>query len=354
MQVGPGTTNETLEVAASGDASTALPVILEPSTPPFKVRELSASPATVTSAPQDLTVAPSDAITMSANAEFGPLSSRLLDALDRIGQTPHDSVARAATASVASTQSNLSATIAGSLGQSDSTTNSVSIEIAAFTDSSQLLDVGPNNSVASIALVAEKKLSISGSKATEILATDLSASSSSITPMSHPAPHSIESSTPGFQNSKPADTHPPLSAQVSRAVMEHIERQGIRRNDSVTVRLDPPELGEMTIRLSQTHEGLAVRVTAREAITMDMLFARGQEIESHLRGQQLNLKSLEFLKTDMSGNGYSQSQQQNNAPHKSENLMNQVRRGSRGASLEESRNGRASIPESSHGLSFRA
>lgn len=354
MQVGPGTTDETLDVAASGDASTALPVILEPSTPPFKVRELSASPATVTSAPQDLTVAPSDAITMSANAEFGPLSSRLLDALDRIGQTPHDSVARAATASFASTRSNVSATIAASLGQSDPTTNSVPIEIAAFTDSSQLLDVGPNNSVASIASVAEKKPSISGSKASEILATDLSASTSSIAPMSHPAPHSIESSAPGVQNSKLADTHLPLSAQVSRAVMEHVERQGIRQNDSVTVRLDPPELGEMTIRLSQTHEGLAVRVTAREAITMDMLFARGQEIESHLRGQQLNLKSLEFLKTDMSGNGYSQSQQQNNAPHKSENLMNQVRRGSRGASLEESRNGRTAIPESSHGLSFRA
>ena len=62
----------------------------------------------------------------------------------------------------------------------------------------------------------------------------------------------------------------------------------------------------MTIELSKTLEGLAVRVTAREAVTMDMLFARGQEIESQLRGQHMNLKSLEFQRTDMFSSGFSQ------------------------------------------------
>jgi len=146
----------------------------------------------------------------------------------------------------------------------------------------------------------------------------------------------------------------PLSNQVSQAIMEHIERNGVRQNDSLTVRLDPPELGEMTIELSKTHEGLAVRVTAREAVTMDMLFVRGQEIESHLRGQQMNLKSLEFLRADMSGNQFSHGQQQNDASHRSENSMNQVRRGSRSSSPASGSVGRFATPDSAYGLSFRA
>lgn len=166
---------------------------------------------------------------------------------------------------------------------------------------------------------------------------------------------------PGVTNALPdlavaitSEIRQPLSNQVSQTIMEHIERNGIRQNDSLTVRLDPPELGEMTIELSKTHEGLAVRVTAREAVTMDMLFARGHEIESHLRGQQMNLKSLEFLRADMSGNQFSQGQQQNDASHSSENLMTQFRRGSRSSSPAIANVGRIATPDSVYGLSFRA
>ena len=166
---------------------------------------------------------------------------------------------------------------------------------------------------------------------------------------------------PGLTNAVPdlaaaisSEMGQPLSNQVSQAILEHIERNGVRQNDSLTVRLDPPELGEMTIELSKTHEGLAVRVTAREAVTMDMLFVRGQEIESHLRGQQLNLKSLEFLRADMSGNQFSQGQQQNDASRRSENLMNQVRRGSRSSNPAIANVGRIATPDSAYGLSFRA
>ena len=91
----------------------------------------------------------------------------------------------------------------------------------------------------------------------------------------------------------------PLSSQVSRAVMDHIEKRGSQESDTLTVRLDPPELGELVIELSNTREGLAVRVTAREAVTMDMLFARGSEIETQLRGEKIDLQSLEFLSPDM-------------------------------------------------------
>ena len=161
-------------------------------------------------------------------------------------------------------------------------------------------------------------------------------------------------SLPDLATSISGEMRQPLSNQVSQAIMEHIERNGVRSHDTLSVRLDPPELGEMTIELSRTLEGLAVRVTAREAVTMDMLLARGQEIESHLRGQQMNLKSLEFLRADMSGNQFSQGQQHNEGSRRSENLMNPVRRGSRSSIPTNTNVGRITTPDSTYGLSFRA
>lgn len=161
-------------------------------------------------------------------------------------------------------------------------------------------------------------------------------------------------SLPNPATSISSEMRQPLNNQVSQAIIEHIERNGVRQNDSLTVRLDPPELGEMTIELSKTHEGLAVRVTAREAVTMDMLFARGQEIESHLRGQQMNLKSLEFLHADTSGNQFSQGQQQSDPSRRSGNSMNQVRRGSRNSSPANADVAGIATPDSIYGLSFRA
>ena len=162
---------------------------------------------------------------------------------------------------------------------------------------------------------------------------------------------------PDLATSISAEMRQPLTSQVSQAIMDHVERNGVRQNDSLSVRLDPPELGEMTIELSKTLEGLAVRVTAREAVTMDMLFARGQEIESQLRGQHMNLKSLEFQRTDMFSSGFSQgqgqSQQQSNASRRSENLLNQIRSGARGLSPVDT-SVRSATPDSSYGLSFRA
>ena len=164
-------------------------------------------------------------------------------------------------------------------------------------------------------------------------------------------------SVPDLAASISADIRQPLTSQVSQAIMDHVERNGVRQSDSLSVRLDPPELGEMTIQLSKTHEGLAVRVTAREAVTMDMLFARGQEIESQLRGQNMNLKSLEFQRADMSNGGFSQGQgqpqHQNNSSRRSENLLNQIRGGTRGLSPVNT-SVRSLTPDSSYGLSFRA
>ena len=147
-----------------------------------------------------------------------------------------------------------------------------------------------------------------------------------------------------------------LSGQVSQAVLHHIEHSGVRSNDSLTVRLDPPELGEMRIELSKTVDGLAVRVTACEALTMDMLLARGQEIESQLRNQQMDLKSLEFVRTDLSQNGFSQGQgqQQSNSSRRAENLLNQIRSGARNAGPAAISVPRNASSDAAYGLSFRA
>lgn len=167
----------------------------------------------------------------------------------------------------------------------------------------------------------------------------------------------LPNSVPDLATSISAEMRQPLTSQVSRAIMDHVERSGVRQSDSLSVRLDPPELGEMTIELSKSHEGLAVRVTAREAVTMDMLFARGQEIESQLRGQHMNLKSLEFQRTDMSSSGFSHgqgdSQQQNSSSRRSDNPLNQIRSGTRGLSSL-STSVRSATPDSPYGLSFRA
>ena len=182
--------------------------------------------------------------------------------------------------------------------------------------------------------------------------TTLAAAQSSL--ISPASPNSV----PDLAASISAEMRKPLTSQVSQAIMDHVERHGVRQSDSLSVRLDPPELGEMTIQLSKTHDGLAVRVTAREAVTMDMLFARGQEIESQLRGQHMNLKSLEFQRTDMFSSGFSQGQgqqqQQGNSSRRSENLLNQIRGGTRGLSPVSNSHPRGVTSESNYGLSFRA
>lgn len=167
----------------------------------------------------------------------------------------------------------------------------------------------------------------------------------------------LPNSGPDLAASISSEMRQPLTNQVSQAIMDHVERHGVRQSDSLSVRLDPPELGEMTIQLSKTDEGLAVRVTAREAVTMDMLFARGQEIESQLRSQHMNLKSLDFQRSDMTSSSFShgrgQSQQQHTSSRRSESPLNPIRSGSRGLSPL-STSIRGATPDSPYGLSFRA
>ncbi|MFO0976839.1 MAG: flagellar hook-length control protein FliK [Planctomycetaceae bacterium] len=163
---------------------------------------------------------------------------------------------------------------------------------------------------------------------------------------------------PDFASTLTAEVRQPLSSQVSRAVLEHLERGSNSENDRLTVRLDPPELGEMTIELSKTKEGLAVRVTAREAVTMDMLLARGSEIEQQLKSQDLNLKALEFLSPGMMGQSDSSSSQRRESSDTRESGMGLrstgSRRGVNGSAGSRSVSATNGPQESSKALSFRA
>ena len=331
-----------------------------PGQPPYRVmsrlKEVSATAVPATLIPQLVKSTPTDAAASTANSEIEPMSPSMLDALDRVGRiSPQpSSIPNLVSHAVTSLEETL-ATSTSSVVQTTPAIASISVDTAdIFISANQPQDVRGNTTVARFSSIAGRRPNAASAELANLIATDPSSATSSSIPTSQLATQSVAHSQSDSMNSMPSDMRPPLSAQVTRAVMEHIERQGLRQNDSLTVRLDPPELGELTIQLSKTHEGIAVRVTAREAVTMDMLFARGQEIESHLRGQQLNLKSLEFLQAGMSGKGYSEGQQQNDGSRESENLMALTRRGSRVVSSGDIRHGRALVPESAHGLSFRA
>lgn len=160
---------------------------------------------------------------------------------------------------------------------------------------------------------------------------------------------------PDLTTSVTSEMRQPLSSQVSRAVIEHLERQTSAEAETLTVQLDPPDLGEMVIELSKSKEGLAVRVTAREAVTMDMLLARGSEIESQLRGEKMDLRSLEFLSPDMMNGGAFQRQTSQDSTSRFDQLAGTSRRTTRsGAATQISTAATTRSGDSQHALNFRA
>jgi Flagellar hook-length control protein FliK len=137
--------------------------------------------------------------------------------------------------------------------------------------------------------------------------------------------------------------------------MEHLERRTTAESDTITVQLDPPDLGEMVIELSKSKEGLSVRVTAREAVTMDMLLARGSEIESQLRSEKMDLRSLEFLSPDMMGGGAFQGHTSQDSTSRFDQPVGSQRRNSHnGAATPIASGATTRTGDSQHVLNFRA
>ncbi|MFN8707304.1 MAG: flagellar hook-length control protein FliK, partial [Planctomyces sp.] len=157
-----------------------------------------------------------------------------------------------------------------------------------------------------------------------------------------------------FTESVAAESRLPMTSQVSRAVYELVQRQSGNENSSLTLRLDPPTLGELVIQLSKTEDGIAARVTASEPVTMDMLLARGAEIESQLKSQDLNFSGIEFLGPGAGGSDSGNSGRRNAFTEGSENGKRNRGNGSGAISGSVTNSGREQAPQRAGGMSFRA
>ena len=150
----------------------------------------------------------------------------------------------------------------------------------------------------------------------------------------------------------------PVSNQVSQAIYDHVQRNGNVDKSTLTMRLDPPDLGELQISITRTDEGMAIRVTAREQVTMDMLLARGQEIEKQLQQTDIDMAAIEFTAPD-SGSGWNRdSSQRDDGTQENSHLPGVSRIGRRAVSVAQQTDtieGRtAQIANGPGRMSFRA
>lgn len=96
-------------------------------------------------------------------------------------------------------------------------------------------------------------------------------------------------------------TSQPLTTQVLTALAQRLSSVVEQTADSLTLRLDPPELGEVDVQFQRLDDGITIRVTAKEAVTMEMLMSRGAEIERLLRNQNPDVHKFEFHHANANG-----------------------------------------------------
>lgn len=354
------------EVVSSQPTNTVSETLSQLRLSAIQTQALDASKATeaaATATPVLKLTKPSDAL-MTIQTDPDDVTEKILSALQRSMESPASAITSSvgssnigsavgtiATAGQRSIDASLDA-VPGSIPAG--APNQTSVDQAAVTNVSSTMTQGGDLSG------RRNSGSESGSSLQQpgTIETSIASSSTGITATSASSAGVVSGSAPpDFASAVAAEVRQPLSAQVSRAVLEHLERGSNSDNDRLTVRLDPPELGEMTIELSKTKDGLAVRVTAREAVTMDMLLARGSEIEQQLKSQDLNLKALEFLSPEMMGQSDSSGQRRESADARESSMgLRSVgsRRGAAGSAGSRGVSATAGSQESSKAMSFRA
>ena len=152
-----------------------------------------------------------------------------------------------------------------------------------------------------------------------------------------------------------SEVRQPLSSQVSQAVYEHLQKHGGTDKPALTMRLDPPELGELVISMKQTKEGMSIRVTAREPVTMDMLLARGEEIQQQLKESNADIVELQFTESGDNGSSRQDSSQRQDREDQVAGRMSAF--GRRAVAVAEQADAATSVSAplvSSGTLSFRA
>ena len=95
----------------------------------------------------------------------------------------------------------------------------------------------------------------------------------------------------------PSSTQEPVTAQITGSVLRalHTTAQAAEQRDrTLTIRLDPPELGTLTIQLKSTGSGMDVHLDAADPVTAEMLSSRIPEIESALRNRDVPLHRIQM------------------------------------------------------------
>jgi len=86
----------------------------------------------------------------------------------------------------------------------------------------------------------------------------------------------------------------PFTGQVASAVTRSLQAEALPVDTvrELTIRLDPPELGALLIRMRTTDNGMEVDVEAADEVTLEMLSRRVPEIEQLLRMQKTGVHVL--------------------------------------------------------------
>lgn len=127
--------------------------------------------------------------------------------------------------------------------------------------------------------------------------------------------------------------------QMLHALREHVEVQLQQRQQSATIRLDPPELGSMEIHLSHDAGRLTVQLSAAHADVARLL----QQTSDRLR-QELVAQHFVQVNVQVGADGQSGRQGQPRQPENGENVLAAANHASGTASAPDSRRsaGRAS------------
>ncbi len=122
----------------------------------------------------------------------------------------------------------------------------------------------------------------------------------------HPVPLSAHHASVAAQVDAPHGTRPePLADpnwRVAEQMAQHIERMVYDcEREAITVRLDPPELGVIELRVQTTGNEVHAWVNAERDLTRQLL----QQAQQHLR-EQLESRGLELAHFDVGGQSHSQ------------------------------------------------
>ncbi len=123
-------------------------------------------------------------------------------------------------------------------------------------------------------------------------------------------------STADVSSSAPLVSVPrPLTSQVLMAMAQNLSVIKEQSSGSLTLRLDPPELGEMELRFRQGEQGVELRLAARAPMTLQMLLSRGDEISRVLSALDIDISKVEIVGGDAFRGGESSAFEHRSSQH---------------------------------------